>query len=55
MFCFFGHKACGVLAPQPGIEPAPLHWKANLNYWTTREALDPHSCLDNLVVELDGH
>ena len=20
---FFGHKACGILAPQPGIEPAP--------------------------------
>ena len=23
MFRFFGHEACGVLAPQPGIEPAP--------------------------------
>ena len=23
MFCFFGHEACGVLAPQPGIEPSP--------------------------------
>ena len=23
MFWFFGHKACGILAPQPGIEPAP--------------------------------
>ena len=25
-FCvgfFFGHKACRILAPQPGIEPAP--------------------------------
>ena len=20
----FGHEACGILAPQPGIEPAPL-------------------------------
>ena len=31
-FCFVllcGHKACGVSAPQPGTEPAPLeHWKA---------------------------
>ena len=23
MFWFFGPKACGILAPQPGIEPAP--------------------------------
>ena len=24
MFCSFGHAVCGILAPQPGIEPAPL-------------------------------
>ena len=23
MFCFFGLEACGILAPRPGIEPAP--------------------------------
>ena len=23
MFWFFGHEACGILTPQPGIEPAP--------------------------------
>ena len=23
MFWFFGHKACGILAPRLGIEPAP--------------------------------
>ena len=23
MFWFFGHKACGILDPQPGIEPTP--------------------------------
>ena len=23
MFWYFGHEACGILAPQPGIEPAP--------------------------------
>ena len=23
MFCFFGLKSCGNLAPQPGMEPAP--------------------------------
>ena len=21
---FFGYKACGILAPRPGVEPAPL-------------------------------
>ena len=24
MFCFFDHKAYGILVPQPGIKPAPL-------------------------------
>ena len=23
MFWFFGHEACGILAPRPGIEPTP--------------------------------
>ena len=23
MFWFFGHEACGILAPRPGIEPSP--------------------------------
>ena len=23
MFWFFDHEACGILAPWPGIEPAP--------------------------------
>ena len=23
MFWFFGHKACGILAPRPGIESTP--------------------------------
>ena len=23
-FWFVGHEACGILAPQPGIEPGPL-------------------------------
>ena len=23
MSCIFGHEACGILAPRPGIEPAP--------------------------------
>ena len=27
---FFGHNACGILAPQPGIEPSPLHWEVKI-------------------------
>ena len=23
MWAFFGHEACGILAPRPGMEPAP--------------------------------
>ena len=23
MFWFFGHKACGILSPQPEVEPTP--------------------------------
>ena len=28
LFWLFGHKACGILVPQPGIEPPPPDWKA---------------------------
>ena len=27
---FFGHDARGILAPQPGIEPSPLHWEVKV-------------------------
>jgi len=27
MFSFFGHEACGILAPQPRSTLHPLHWK----------------------------
>ena len=38
-FSFLGPKACGILAPQPGIEPsAPCIGRQGLNYWTPREA-----------------
>ena len=37
-FFFFGHAACGILVPQPGIEPAPPAVEAwSSNYWTARE------------------
>ena len=28
MFPFFGSEACGILVPQPGMDPAFPHWKA---------------------------
>ena len=32
------HVACGMLVPQPGIEPTPLAMKAqSLNLWTAGE------------------
>ena len=37
-FCFYGHAACGILVPQPGIEsvaPAVEAWSPN--HWTARE------------------
>ena len=39
----FGHTACGILVPQPGIEPGPPALEAwSLNHWTAREV--PHFC-----------
>ena len=38
MFWFFGHKACGILVPWPGIKPTnPAMEMQSLNPWTTRE------------------
>lgn len=34
---FFDQEACGISAPQPGMETIPLHWKAKSQPWTTRE------------------
>ena len=37
-FFFFGHMACRVLIPQPGIEPvSPVVEVWSLNHWTARE------------------
>ena len=27
IFFLFYHMACGILVPQPGIEPMPMKWK----------------------------
>ena len=38
LLLLFGHTACGILPPQPGIEPGPSAVKAqNPNHWSTRE------------------
>ena len=38
MFWFFGHKACGILIPWPGIRPTnPAMEMQSLSPWTTRE------------------
>ena len=40
-FSFFGYVACGILVPQPGIEPVPPALEEqSLNCWTTKEV--PH-------------
>ena len=31
IFCIFGQEACGILAPQPGIEPAPPALKGEVS------------------------
>ena len=39
-FFFFGHEACGILTPQPGVEPViPCIGKRCLNFWTSGEIL----------------
>ena len=39
MFWGFGHKACGILAPRPEIEPAPPPHtgRSSLNHWAASE------------------
>lgn len=39
MFWFFGHEACGILAPQTELEPTPQHWKAESQPLTIGEVL----------------
>ena len=38
LFCFFGLETCGIVAPRPGVEPAPPcigRW--SFNHWIVRE------------------
>ena len=37
MLWFFGHEACGILAPLPGIETTTPALEGSLNHWTARQ------------------
>ena len=37
IFCFFGWDVCGILVPQPGIEPTPPALEDEVLARTTRE------------------
>ena len=43
MFWFFGPEACGILAPRPGIEPAPPALEGEVS--TTGLPGKSHKCL----------
>ena len=50
MFWFFGHEACGILAPRPEIKPAPPAMESEVfNHWTTREEPVKESDLFNIL------
>ena len=52
--CIFwqSYTACGILVPQPGIEPGPRAVKAqSSNHWTTREL--PVNCYFNKLILLE--
>ena len=57
LFCF-GCEACGILVPQPGIEPMPpCSGSTGLNHWTAREVPNLHffyncSCVLILLIVL---
>ena len=36
---FFGPEACGIVAPQPSIEPIPSVLEGEVNYWTAGAVL----------------
>ena len=38
---FFGPKACGILAPRPGIEPTPPALEGEVDDWTASQEACP--------------
>ena len=50
-FFWLRYKACGMLVPQPGVEPAPPAVEAqSLNHWTTREVPPQGVFVDKLLL-----
>ena len=47
MLCFVGHKVCGILAPQPGIEPT--HPALEREVLTSGSTLSPCAFLLNVI------
>ena len=54
MFWFFGRQACGILAPRPGIEPAPPALEGEVNPWTAREVLSTNGFKREVMKWCDG-
>ena len=49
MLWFFGHEACGILAPWPGIKPTLSAFEAwRLNHWGAREV--PSVTFDSTLI-----
>ena len=58
MFCFSVHKACGILAPPPGIEHSPLAFEdevltsgspgKSLEYWFLKDFYIIHLSIGNM-------
>ena len=44
MFWFFGHEPCGILAPQPGMEPSPLALEGKVLTTELPEQFLDYSC-----------
>ena len=52
-FLFFGPIACGILVPQPRIEPTPPALEVwSINHWTPREVSPVHFFANDLAFPL---
>ena len=49
-FCLLGQEACGIEAPQPGVEPlSPCIGRQSLNHWITTEVPEPGFKGDTII------
>ena len=55
MFWFFGHEACGILAPQTGIKPAPAALEGEvLTTGPPKKSLELHFLANELTCKVVG-